>query len=102
MLKPETEGSTVMNDLAELSSKVAFTPLGLDVTGELTFQEWRQVGLRIGSAMRSASFVVGDWMVYGEGRAGSQRTFWPEVPERNAVPTDIYDEAVQLTGMDRK
>ena len=91
-----------MNDFHGLSPNVAFTPIGLEVIGEISFEEWHEIGLRIGRAMRAASFVVGDWMVYGEGRMDSQRTFWPDIPATHQVPTDIYDEAVRITGMDRQ
>ncbi len=78
---------------------VALTPLGLDVKRPLTFDEWRDIGRRIGSAMRSAAFVVGDWLIYAEGREG-QMTLWTEIPVANRVESWLYAEAVLLTGLD--
>ena len=88
-----------MNDLVPLNPKVTMTPLGLEVHEALTFDEWCEIGTRIGRAMRSIAFVVGDWLVYGEGRDG-QRTFWPDIPEHDIIPHHLYVKASQLTGMD--
>jgi hypothetical protein len=49
--------------------------------------------------MRSAAFVIGDWLVYGEGRDG-QMTLFADIPEADKVSQRLYDEAVQLTGID--
>ena len=59
------------------------TPLGLDVHEPLTLAEWCDIGRRIGRAMRSIAFVVGDWLVYGEGRDGQMTLFWPDIPEHD-------------------
>ena len=88
-----------MNELVTLNPKVTMTPLGLEVHEELTHAEWCDIGARIGRAMRSIAFVVGDWLVYGEGRDG-QRMMWSDVPERDVIPHHLYEEASQLTGMD--
>lgn len=88
-----------MNDLVPLNPKVTMTPLGLEVHEPLTFAEWCEIGRRIGRAMRSIAFVVGDWLVYGEGRDG-QQMFWPEIPEHDIIPHHLYAEASRLTGMD--
>src|SRR5688500_12646453 len=99
MPAPVTTASNTMNELVTYSPKVTLTPLGLDVHERLTLDEWRDVGSRIGTAMRSVAFVVGDWLVYADGREG-QSTLWDEVPERDRVPGWAYAEAAQLTGMD--
>src|SRR5260221_8840507 len=52
------------------SSDLVLTPLGLDVSKPLSLAEWQDIGRRIAAAMRSAAFVIGDWLVYGEGRDG--------------------------------
>ncbi len=88
-----------MNDLVPLNPKVTMTPLGLEIHEDLTLDEWCDVGLRIGTAMRSIAFVVGDWLVYAEKRDG-QRTFWPGTPEYDQVPHALYLKASVLTGMD--
>lgn len=103
MPKPANKASATMN--AELTpllpQKIAITASGLEVTAPLTLDEWRELGRHFGRAMNSAAFVVGDWLVYGEGRA-AQLTLWPEIAVTNQVETHVYTEAVTLTGMDRK
>lgn len=100
MPKPARKASVaVPTDLAELPPKVAVTPIGLDVKGTLTLDEWRDVGRRIGGALTSIAFVVGDWLVYGEGR-DAQLTLWAGIPEADRVSGAVYAEAVKLTGLD--
>jgi hypothetical protein len=86
-------------ELAQLPSKVSLTALGLEIHGPLTKEEWREIGLRIGGALTSIAFVIGDWLVYGEGR-DAQLTFWAEIPESDKVPGPVYAEAARLTGLD--
>jgi hypothetical protein len=100
MRTPAKNASAAMSEMVALSPKVKLTALGLDVGSALTHEEWREIGRHIGQAMRSAAFVVGDWLVYGEGR-DAQRTFWPDTPVADEVSSSVYDEAVELTGMDR-
>jgi len=88
-----------MNEFMTITPKVTLSPLGLDVHEELTLEEWCAIGVCIGKVMRSVAFVAGDWLVYGEGREG-QRMFWPDGPEHNMVPHDLYVKASQITGMD--
>ena len=100
MPKPAKKASAAVNtDLTALTANAALTPLGLDVKSPLSLAEWRDIGLRIAAAMRSAAFVIGDWLVYGEGRDG-QMTLFADIPEANRVSQRLYDEAVQLTGID--
>src|SRR4029079_15055525 len=94
-----TNISNAMNELVALNPKITLTSLGLDVHEQLTLDEWRDIGARIGVAMRSVAFVIGDWLVYADGRDG-QSTLWHEVPKENCVPGWAYAEAAQLTGMD--
>jgi hypothetical protein len=100
MHAPAKSASGTMSDLFGLNSKVTLSDLGLDVNSPLTHEEWRDIGRHIGQAMRSAAFVIGDWLVYGEGR-DAQITFWPDIPEADEVSPRLYNEAVELTGMDR-
>lgn len=100
MSPPANEASAaVPTELAHLPPKVSVTPLGLDVHGTLTLEEWRDVGLRIGGALTSIAFVVGDWLVYGEGR-DAQLTLWRDIPEADRVSSGVYAEAIKLTGLD--
>ena len=100
MPKPAKKASAAVNtEVAPLTANVALTPLGLDVKQPLSLADWRDIGLRIAAAMRSAAFVIGDWLVYGEGRDG-QMTLFADIPEADKVSQRLYDEAVQLTGID--
>jgi hypothetical protein len=45
---------------------IEVTPLGLRFHGEPDFKKWSALGVKIGQALRSMEFVVGDWLVYGE------------------------------------
>jgi hypothetical protein len=99
MHTPATGTSKTMSELVIANPKIALTPLGLDVSEPLSHEEWREIGRRIGRAMRSAAFVIGDWLVYGEGRA-AQGTFWSDIPAQDSIAKRVYDEASELTGMD--
>ena len=99
MPKPAKKASAAVKTEITTLTNVVLTPLGLDVKSPLTLAEWRDIGRRIAVAMRSAAFVIGDWLVYAEGRDG-QMTLWPGTPEADRVPTSRYEEAVTLTGID--
>ena len=99
MPKPEKKASAAMSTELAALTNAALTPLGLEVKTPLTLAEWRDIGLRIAAAMRSAAFVIGDWLVYGEGRNG-QMTLFADIPESDRVSHRLYDEAVLLTGID--
>ena len=54
--------------------------------------------------MSSAAFVIGDWIVYGEDHfRGQQRlpNFESESIGARRVSSEIYNEALRLTGLDR-
>ena len=89
-----------MNDLATITPKVRITPTGLDITEELTFEEWSSFAPAIGEAARSLCFVVGDWLVYGE-RFSAQRPLpgFAELPPK--VEGERYDQALLQTCLDR-
>ncbi|MCC6352307.1 MAG: hypothetical protein IT577_00395 [Verrucomicrobiae bacterium] len=84
-----------------VEGKVRVSPLGLEIRGEVTFVEWRRLAPKIGSAVRSCAFVVGDWLVYGEERFGRQLLL-PGIdpgPSR-AISREQYDAARAATGID--
>ena len=79
------------------TNKVTITPVGMQVTGDLSFEEWRDLATHIGQAARSISFIIGDWLVYGQG------AFDPESDTPAAsVPSDVYRTALTATGFDLK
>jgi hypothetical protein len=68
----------------------------------LTFDQWADVGRKIGRASTAFQLAVGDWLVYGQERFEGK----PALPgmERKAgrVGTDIVDYACELTRLDRQ
>ena len=89
-----------MNDLATITPKVRVTPLGLEITDELNFDEWSSLAPAIGEVARSLCFVVGDWLAYGE-RFAAQRPLpgFEDMPAK--VDPKRYDAALLKTGLDR-
>lgn len=47
------------------SSKIFVTGIGLKITAELTYDDWRQAGHRLSGMVNSSSWCLGDWLVYG-------------------------------------
>ena len=85
------------------TGKVRLSELGMEVQEDLTFEEWSALAPHIGSALRSMSFVVGDWLVYGEDHFSGERDLpgmesGPRAAKR--VPQNRYDVAVKATDID--
>ncbi|XHR30884.1 MAG: hypothetical protein ACFUZC_10030 [Chthoniobacteraceae bacterium] len=55
---------------------------GLEFRGELTREEWDDLGAKLGQIGKSIGFIIGDWINYGEKRWG-----------------EMYAEAERITGM---
>lgn len=85
-----------------VADKISITPLGLDIHADLSFVEWQEVGKRIGGAVRSMSFVIGDWLVYGENQFGQQLELdgTPAKEKRQEISKERYDEALQATALE--
>jgi hypothetical protein len=87
-----------------IDPKISITRIGLQVTSDLSFEEWQSMASRFGAAMSSAAFVIGDWLVYGEDHFRGQKRlpgFEDESIGSSRVSTEIYNEALRLTGLDR-
>jgi len=85
------------------ASPITLTPVGLEITGEIEFEQWREIARNFGNALRSAAFCIGDWLVYGETKWGRQLALAPEIgldAPRGKIFSEAYDEAVALTGLD--
>ena len=76
------------------SNKVTISPVGMQFTGELSFDEWRDLASSIGQAARSVAFIVGDWLVYGQNLYGTDG-----FPEKRVDPAS-YQLAMNATGLD--
>ena len=77
------------------SSKVTISRIGMRITAELTFDEWRALAGTLGDAARAVGFVVGDWLVYGQGLFGTDG-----FPDKR-VDEASYQFALAATGLDR-
>ena len=89
---------------ARIDPKISITRTGLQVTSDLSFEEWQSMASRFGAAMSSAAFVIGDWLVYGEDHFRGQKRlpgFEDESIGNRRVSSEIYGEALRLTGLDR-
>lgn len=80
---------------------VSITRLGLTISAPLKFEEWRSMATRLGSAVASMAFVVGDWLIYGE-----ENFLQPALPgledtRAKRVSRENYDLALAETRMDR-
>lgn len=99
MPTPAKKVSEAMNSDLTTLGNVVLKPLELDVTQPLSLTEWRDIGRQFAMAMRTVAFVIGDWLVYGEGRDG-QMTLFADIPESDRVSKRHYHDAVRQTGLD--
>ena len=74
--------------------KVTITSVGLQVTSQLTFEEWQELAQSIGQASRSIGFIIGDWLVYG------QELFGVDGYPDKRVDSASYQLAIASTGLD--
>lgn len=63
-----------MNAIETLDGKYTVRPTGIEFNGELSFEEWEDIGRQAVPMAKSIGFIVGDWINYGEGRYGEQYT----------------------------
>jgi hypothetical protein len=90
---------------APLPAFIQATPTGLILAKDLTFEEWNAIGSSFGTALQTAAWCIGDWMVYGERKWSKQlllegAAFDPKTPNR--IPSHVFDMAVSATGLDRQ
>ena len=84
------------NALTIDSATVRATETGLCFDGDLSFEEWRDVGRKVGRVARTSLFLVGDWLAYGEARWNGGERFEKMPGEQSAR----YIEAMQETGLE--
>lgn len=79
------------------NAKFTVSRTGLSVHQDLSFEEWAALAPRLNEASRCVSFLIGDWLVYGEGHfSGAVK------PGRSGkISADHYDAAIAATGLDR-
>ena len=74
--------------------KVSISPVGMQISSELSFEEWSELATSIGQAARSIGFIIGDWLVYG------QNLFGTEGFADRRVDSASYQLAINATGLD--
>lgn len=74
--------------------KVSISPVGMQISSELSFEEWSELATSIGQAARSIGFIIGDWLVYG------QSLFGTEGFAEKRVDAASYQLAINATGLD--
>lgn len=55
-----------------LRSEIAFTPTGLSMPDDLSFDEWADYGERLFAMERGVMWAIGDWWRFGEHRYGER------------------------------
>jgi hypothetical protein len=104
MIDASTMPMNLTKTAGTLPPFIEATPVGLKLAHDLTFEEWSAIAASFGTALQTAAWCIGDWMVYGERRWGRQlllegQEFDPSVPGR--IPSHVFDAAVDSTGLDR-
>jgi hypothetical protein len=73
------------------------TSVGIEFTGDMSFQEWKDLGTKLGDAGRCLGFLIGDWLNYGEGKGPR---FYGAQKDENGEKPNIYTPAMRITGLD--
>jgi len=60
--------------LSFIEEQFQFTPTGLVVSGDPTYQDWEQVGRQLEYIQGAVHWWIGDWLNYGERRWGEMYT----------------------------
>ena len=89
---------------APLPTFIQATPTGLILAKDLTFEEWNAIGANFGTALQTAAWCIGDWMVYGERKWGKQLLLEGEEfdPKSGRIPSEVFDKAIASTSLDRQ
>jgi hypothetical protein len=74
--------------------KVTVSRTGMIITGKLSVEEWQDLAVSIGELATSIAFIVGDWLVYGQGLFGTDG-----FPDKK-VDHPSYQLALKATGLD--
>ena len=84
-----------MNSTLKLPNpKVTISRIGLQITSELSVEEWQELAASLGEVASSIAFIVGDWLVYGQSLFGTNG-----FPDKK-VDHPSYQLAIKVTGLD--
>ena len=87
-----------VNVLTIETPNVRITELGLIFEGDISFEQWAELGAKTGRLVRTSVFLIGDWLVYGETRWNGGARFEP-MPD---ATRSRYIIAMQATGLELK
>jgi hypothetical protein len=85
-----------VNNLIPADYPLQLTDLGLTFSEDLSFEQWADVGRKIGQVARTSLFWVGDWLNYGQDRWNGGNRF-------EKMPDDQrqrYEDAMKMTGLE--
>ena len=85
-----------MNNLIPTDYPIQLTDNGLRFEDELTFEQWADLGQKIGAVARTSLFWVGDWINYGQDRWNGGNRF-EKMPEDQR---QRYEDAMKMTGLE--
>lgn len=85
-----------MNDLIPANFPVRLNDLGLSFEADLSFEQWSEIGSKVGQVARTSLFWVGDWINYGQDRWNGGNRF-ESMPEEQRAK---YEAAMKLTGLE--
>ena len=85
-----------VNVLTIETPNVRITELGLIFEGDISFDQWSELGIQAGRLVRASLFLIGDWLVYGETRWNGGDRFEALSTEKR----DRYVLAMQATGLE--
>ena len=74
--------------------KVTVSRIGMQITADLSIDEWGELAASIGEVATSVAFIVGDWLVYGQSLFGTDG-----YPDKK-VDHPSYQIAIKTTGLD--
>jgi hypothetical protein len=86
----------IENTLTMDGTRVQVTETGLCIEGELSFEQWCEVGQKVGRVARTSLFLVGDWLVYGQDRWNNGQRFEKMAEEQG----ERYMAAMKDTGLE--
>ena len=79
----ESFGEGLFHPARDGKARTPYTPVGLRLPANLSFERWRALGRRIGSIANASSWWLADWAFYGGGSYGEK-----------------HKQAIAVTGLD--
>ncbi len=79
-------------------ANVQVTDIGLLFDGEISFEQWLEIGRKVGRVARISLFLVGDWLNYGQDRWNGGERFEKMAEDLR----DRYESAMAETGLEMR